>query len=87
MPTFKQKFNNKHGFPKDAPHSIKEIAKLSGIKYNNALKIVEKGEGAFFNNPSSVRPHITSARAWAIARLYSAGMGGAAAKVDKDLLK
>ena len=86
MPTFKQKFNNKHGFPKDKPHSIKEIAKLSGIKYNNALKIVEKGEGAYFNNPKSVRPQVTSARQWGIARLYSAVMGGAAAKVDKDLL-
>ena len=86
MPTFKQKFNNKHGFPKDEPHSIKEIAKLSGIKYNNALKIVEKGEGAYFNNPKSVRPQVTSARQWGIARLYSAVMGGAAAKVDKDLL-
>jgi len=87
MPTFKQKFNKKYGFSKDEPHSIKEIAKLSGIKYSNALKIVKKGEGAFFNNPSSVRPHITSARAWAIARLYSAVMGGAAARIDKDLLK
>jgi hypothetical protein len=86
MPTFKQKFNKKHGFPKDEPHNIKEIAKLSGIKYNNALKIVEKGEGAYFNNPKSVRPQVTSARQWGIARLYSAVMGGAAAKVDKDLL-
>ena len=84
--TYKQKFNKKYGFSKEEPHSIKEIAKLSGIKYNNALKIVEKGEGAYFNNPSSVRPHITSARQWGIARLYSAVMGGAAAKVDKDLL-
>jgi len=87
MPTFKQKFNKKYGFSKDEPHSIKEIAKLSGIKYSNALKIVKKGEGAFFNNPSSVRPHITSARAWGVSRLYSAVMGGAAARIDKDLLK
>ena len=87
MPTFKQKFNKKYGFSKDEPHSIKEIAKLSGIKYSNALKIVKKGEGAFFNNPSSVRPQVKSARAWAIARLYSAVMGGAAARIDKDLLK
>ena len=86
MPTFKERFNKKHGFPKDEPHSIKEIAKLSGIPYSNALKIVKKGEGAYFSNPSSVRPHITSARAWGVSRLYSAVMGGAASKVDKDLL-
>ena len=84
--TYKQKFNKKYGFSKEEPHSIKEIAKLSGIKYNNALKIVEKGEGAFYSNPSSVRPQVTSARQWGISRLYSAVMGGAAAKVDKDLL-
>ena len=86
MPTFKERFNKKHGFPKNEPHSIKEIAKLSGIPYSNALKIVKKGEGAYFSNPSSVRPHITSSREWGIARLYSAVMGGAAAKIDKDLL-
>ena len=86
MPSFKERFNKEYGFPKDEPHSIKEIAKLSGIPYSNALKIVKKGEGAFYSNPSSVRPHITSARQWAIARLYSAVMGGAAAKIDRDLL-
>ena len=41
--TYKQKFNKKYNFPKDKSHSIKEIAKLSKIKYRNALKIVEKG--------------------------------------------
>ena len=42
MPTYKQKFNKKYGFKSNESHSIKEIAKLSGIKYSNALKIVEK---------------------------------------------
>ena len=85
--SYKNKFNKKHGFKKDTPHSIKEIAKLSGIKYRNALKIVDKGRGAYYSNPSSVRPSITSATAWAVARLYSAVMGGKAAKVDEKLLK
>ena len=84
--TYKQKFNKKHGQPKETSNSIKKIAKLSGIKYKNALKIVEKGKGAFYSNPKSVRPQIKSANAWAVARLYSAVMGGKAAKVDKDLL-
>lgn len=84
--TYKQKFNKKHGFSKDASHSIREIAKLSGIKYRNALKIVEKGRGAFSTSPQSVRPQVKSAQQWGIARLYSAVMGGGAAKVDKDLL-
>jgi len=85
--TYKQKFNKKYGFDKDKSHSIKEIAKLSKIKYSNALKIVKKGEGAFFSNPGSVRKSVSSSRAWGISRLYSAVMGGKAAKIDKDLLK
>lgn len=85
--TYKQQFNKKHGFPKDTPHSIKEIAKLSKIRFSNAKKIVEKGEGAYKTNPQSVRKNVKSATQWGIARLYSAVMGGKAAKVDKDLLK
>lgn len=84
--TYKQKFNKKYGFNKNDSHSIKEISKLSGITYKNALKIVKKGEGAYFSNPQSVRKQVTSARQWGIARLYSAVMGGKAAKIDKDLL-
>jgi hypothetical protein len=85
--TYKNKFNKKHGFKRDTSHSIKEIASLSNIKYNNARKIVKKGEGAFYSNPGSVRKQVSSARQWGIARLYSAVMGGKSAKIDKDLLK
>jgi len=84
--TYREKFNKKHGQPKETSNSIKKIAKLSGIKYKNALKIVEKGKGAFYSNPSSVRSFVKSPTRWGIARLYSAVMGGKAAKVDKDLL-
>lgn len=85
--TYKQKFNKKYGFNKNESHSIKEIADLSNIKYRNALKIVKKGEGAYFSNPTSVRKSVSSPRQWGIARLYSAVMRGKAAKIDKDLLK
>ena len=85
--TFKQKFNKKHKQPLNQTNSIKKIAKLSEIKYRNALKIVDKGRGAYFSNPQSVRPNIKSPTAWGISRLYSAVMGGKAAKIDKDLLK
>ena len=85
--TYKNKFNKRHGFAKDKSNSIAEIARLSGISLANARKIVEKGKGAFRSNPQSVRPQVKSATQWGIARLYSAVMGGGAAKVDKDLLK
>ena len=85
--TYKQKFNKKYKFPKNEGHSIKQIAELSGITYRNALKIVKKGEGAYFSNPTSVRKSVSSPRAWGVSRLYSAVMKGKASKIDKDLLK
>ena len=98
--TYKQKFNKKYGFEKNASHSIREISSQAGISYRNALKIVEKGRGARRNNPSSVRSASDgkkrggkglagkmSAQQWGVARLYSAVMGGGAKKYDKDLLK
>ena len=88
MKTFKQKFNEKHNQPKDTSNSIKKIAKLSKIKYSNALKIVKKGEGAYFSNPTSVRKSVSSPRQWAISRLYaSVSKGSKSSKIDKDLLK
>jgi len=85
--SYKQKFNIKYGQDKNKSNSIQEIAKLSGYKLAGLKKIVEKGEGAFFSNPKSVRPNIKNATAWGMARAYSSVMGGAAAKIDKDLLK
>ena len=85
--TYKEKFNKKYGKKKDESNSIAEIARKSGIKYSNALKIVEKGKGAFYSNPKSVRKNVSSATQWGIARLYSAVMNGKAAKIDKDLLQ
>ena len=84
--TYKNKFNKRHGFPKDKSHSIANIAKLSKISLTQAKNIVEKGKAAYFNNPQSVRPQVKSPTQWGIARLYSAVMGGGAAKVDKNEL-
>ena len=85
--TNKQKFNKKHGQPLDQSNSITKIAKLSGITYRAAKDIFEKGEGAFYSNPQSVRKSVTNPQAWGISRLYSAVMGGKAAKVDKNELE
>jgi len=85
--TFKQKFNKKHGQPLNKSNSIKDIAKKSKIKYKNALKIVEKGKGAYKSNPQSVRPQVKSATQWGISRLYaSISKGSKSSKIDKDLL-
>ena len=80
--TYKQKFNMKYGFPKDAPHSVAEISKITGYKKSGLETIYDKGIGAFKTNPASVRPQVKSPEQWAIARIYSAVMNGAAAKID-----
>jgi hypothetical protein len=84
--TYKQKFNKKYGFAKDASHSISEIAKLTGYKKRGLETIFDKGVGAFYTNPQSVRPHIKTAEEWAMARIYSAVMGGKASKIDASHL-
>jgi hypothetical protein len=84
--TYKQKFNAKYGFPKDASHSITEIAKITGYKERGLGEIFRKGVGAYYTNPESVRPHIKSPEEWGIARIYSAVMGGKASKIDASHL-
>jgi hypothetical protein len=85
--TYKNKFNKKYGFPKDEPHSIAEIAKITGYKKAGLDIIFNKGVGAFRTNRAAVRPSVKSPEQWAMARIYSAVMGGKAAKVDAKHLK
>ena len=85
--TYKEKFNKKYKQPKDKSNSLADIARLTGYKKSNMRKIYNKGIGAFKTNPRSVRPFVKSKERWAYARVYSAVMGGKAAKIDKDLLK
>ena len=81
--TYKNKFNAKYGFPRDAPHSIGEIARLTGYKKSGLEVIFNKGVGAFKTNPASVRPTVKSPEQWAMARIYAAVTPGSkASKVD-----
>ena len=93
--TNKQKFNKKYGFPKDAPHSKKEISKLSGVSMSVLNKVYDRGLGARKSNPGSVRnlkgvkggagPKM-SGQQWAMARIYSYVMKGKTYyTADKDL--
>lgn len=84
--TFKQKFNKKYGFPKDKSHSLRDIARITGRSYKGIKQIFEKGEGAFYSNPQSVRKSVKNPQRWAYGRVYSAVMGGKASKVDKKEL-
>ncbi len=84
--TWKQKYNRKYGFKKDQSHSMSAISKTTGYKLSGLKTIKKKGEGAFYSNPQSVRKSVSSATQWGIARVYSAVMGGKAARVDKSHL-
>lgn len=80
--TYKEKFNKKYGFEPKTSHTIAEIAKLTGYDPNGLITIYNKGMGAYYSNPQSVRPQVKSPQQWAVARIYSAVMGGKASKVD-----
>ena len=84
--TYKNKFNAKYGFAKDEAHSIAEVSKITGYKKSGLDTIFNKGVGAFKTNPRSVRPSVKSPEQWAMARIYSAVMGGKAARVDANQL-
>jgi hypothetical protein len=84
--TYKNKFNMKYGFAKDASHSVSEVARLTGYKKSGLDTIISKGKGAYFSSPQSIRPNVKSPEQWSMARLYSAVMGGKAARIDKAQL-
>ena len=103
MATWKEKYNKKYGHEKNESHSLVDIAKDTGISKKGLQQIYNKGVGAWKNNIGSVRlkknfsknpntkKYPRKARLgkeqWAMARVYSAVMGGKAAKVDAKELK
>jgi hypothetical protein len=81
--TNKNKFNIKYGFKRNEPHSIAEIAKLSGISKSILQSAYNRGVGARKTNPESVRSvkdgkkrggtslvGKMSANAWGMGRVY-----------------
>ncbi len=86
--TYKEQFNKKYGYAKDKSHSVSDVARITGYKKSGLDTIMEKGKGAFYSNPSSVRPHVKSATHWGMARIYAAvNPKSKAHKVDKSHLK
>ena len=84
--TYKQRFNMKYKQPRDQSNSLSDIARLSGFKLAGLKVIFNKGVGAYKTNPASVRPSVKSPEQWAFARVYSAVMGGKAARIDSSHL-
>ncbi len=83
MSTFKEKFNKKFGFEKDAGHSRVELSRISGIPLSIINEAYRRGVGAHKTNITSVRVAATgkkdptaprssrmSAEQWGQARSY-----------------
>jgi hypothetical protein len=87
MTTYREKFNERYGFEKDESHSLNDISRLTGYSRSGLQTIFNKGVGAYFTNPESVRPQVNSPEQWAYARVYSAVMGGPTARIDAKHLK
>ena len=103
MATWKEKYNKKYGYKKDKSHSLNAISKKTGVSKKGLQQIYNKGIGAWKSNIGSVRlkgsfkknpntkKYPRSSRIgkqqWAMARVYSAVMGGKASKVDAKELK
>jgi DNA polymerase III sliding clamp (beta) subunit (PCNA family) len=85
--TYKDKYNRKYNYPKNTSHTLEEISKDTNVSIEGLQQIYNKGIGAYKTNPSSVRPNVKSKEQWAMARVYSAVMGGKASKVDSNELK
>lgn len=85
--TYKDKYNTKYGYKKNESHTLEEISKDTGVSMKGLQQIYNKGIGAYKTNPSSVRPNVKSKEQWAMARVYSAVMGGKTAKIDANELK
>ena len=100
MPTNKEKYNAKYKFPRDTPHSKRDISKKTGIPLRILDDVFDRGVGARKTNPQSVRSATTgkkvggkslrgkmSAEQWGQARVYSFVMKqkGTWGGADKDL--
>jgi hypothetical protein len=85
--SYKDKYNTKYGYNKNESHTLEQISKDTGVSMKGLQQIYNKGIGAYKTNPTSVRPNVKSKEQWAMARVYSAVMGGKTARIDKNELK
>jgi hypothetical protein len=85
--TYRDKYNKKYDYPKGTSHDLDEISDDTGKSKKGLQQIYNKGIGAYKTNPQSVRPNVKSKEQWAMGRVYSAVMGGKAARIDAKELK
>ena len=97
MMTNKEAFLKKHNLPEDTTLSLREISKLSGMPLSALKMVYNKGIGAYYTNPISVRTRGTfqknvdvpmsqklSPQQWAVARVYAFAMKSKKVFYDAD---
>ena len=82
--TSKHILNARQMYNVDKIGATNELSKKSGCSKEALIKIIQKGEGAYFSSGS--RPN-QSAQSWGIARLASSITSGKAAAVDYNILE
>jgi len=50
--------------------SLEALTKFFRLKKSDIKKVYERGVGAYYNNPSSVRSNVDNSIQWAMARVY-----------------
>jgi hypothetical protein len=72
MPLINSKqFKKLHNIPSNYTLSLKDISIVSDMPLKALQEVFNKGVGAYYTNPTSVRPQVRSAEQWAFARVYS----------------
>ena len=69
--TNREDFLKKHKLPKDTNLSLQEISKLSKMPMTALRMVYNKGMGAYYTNPESVRPQVQSKEQWGYGRVYA----------------
>jgi hypothetical protein len=64
-------FKKKHKINKKEPLSLEDIADISNFPLKALKEVYQKGIGAYYTNPQSVRPNVKSPQQWGFARVYS----------------
>ena len=69
------------------PSCVINSSRKSGISTAKLYQSYRRGIGAFYNNPSSVRPNVKSPQQWACARVNKLARLKRKAGYDQDLLR
>jgi hypothetical protein len=64
-------FKKLHNIDPKQSLSLKEISKLSKMPLKALQEVFDKGVGAYYTSPFSVRPNVTSPEQWAFSRVYA----------------